>query len=583
MILTPKILARLVAIVRARRPPAALLLLAGGALPHQPRRAAGAGRLARPARRHDDRGGDRLLGRLPARLPADRPARRRLAGPAQHRLPGRPLPRALRDPQPAGPAAALHGAHPLRRARLRRGRADARGPDRHQLAGHPRHAAQERLRLLPRLADLPRPEAPPAPGAGRGGRGPARGRGRRCWEPRHRVPASRRPPPLRQPHGAADRRARRLRRRPLRGALLPALGPAGPRRPAVPGGGEEQPHPRVQGDRPARRHPRPQRRGPGRKPHQPGAAAQHAEAARRPGPAADGADPARAPRAHVAAQGAADDPRTGRSRRRGADNAAPRRRLRPHLLPGREPAPLPRRGGPARVRPRLPGRQPRRARPRQRRRGQRRRAEGTAVQGPRTGRRGRQGRGRVHLRQVPAGEPGPDQDPGQRARPADARRAAGLPAADSRRQPQALDRLRSPGGGGKRAGLPRPARGVRDDERRQRPDPRPRLLPHLRPLRLHPPDEPGAGQRALPRPGGGAAGRPGDPGAVPDGLDLQAHHRHGGARRRRDHAAGQRSSTTARSPSATSDSRTPAAPPTARSTWSTPCASPPTSTSTSSG
>ena len=48
------------------------------------------------------------------------------------------------------------------------------------------------------------------------------------------------------------------------------------------------------------------------------------------------------------------------------------------------------------------------------------------VQGPRTGRRGRQGRGRVHLRRVPARPARPDQDPGQRARRADSRRAAGL-------------------------------------------------------------------------------------------------------------------------------------------------------------
>ena len=37
-----------------------------------------------------------------------------------------------------------------------------------QRPGRPRHADQERLRLLPRLADLPRPAAPAAAGAGRG-------------------------------------------------------------------------------------------------------------------------------------------------------------------------------------------------------------------------------------------------------------------------------------------------------------------------------------------------------------------------------------------------------------------------------
>ena len=65
-------------------------------------------------------------------------------------------------------------------------------------------------------------------------------------------------------------------------------------------------------------------------------------------------DTARAARPHVAAQGAADDRRTGRSRRRGAGDAAQGRRLRPRLLPGREPAPLPRRHRAAGLRPRLP-------------------------------------------------------------------------------------------------------------------------------------------------------------------------------------------------------------------------------------
>ncbi len=217
-----------------------------------------------------------------------------------------------------------------------------------------------------------------APGAGRGAGAAGAAGSRRCWEPRgDRVPAFRRPTPGRQPHGAAHRRARRRRRRPLRRALLPALGPAGALRLAVPGRGEEQPHPRVQGDRPARRHPRPRRQRPGRQPHQPGAPAEHPEAARGPGRGTGRADPARPARPHVAAQGAEDDPRTGRSRGGGADDPAPRRRLRPRLLPGREPAALPRRGRAAGLRARLPGRQPRRARPRQRRRGLRRRAEGS--------------------------------------------------------------------------------------------------------------------------------------------------------------------------------------------------------------
>ena len=82
MILTPNILARLVAIVVV-----GVLLQLGffsqvALLPRQPRRAALPGRRPRAPRRHPDRRRLRLLGRLAARLPADRAARRRLAGPA---------------------------------------------------------------------------------------------------------------------------------------------------------------------------------------------------------------------------------------------------------------------------------------------------------------------------------------------------------------------------------------------------------------------------------------------------------------------------------------------------------------------
>ena len=63
---------------------------------------------------------------------------------------------------------------------------------------------------------------------------------------------------------------------------------------------------------------------------------------------------------------------------------------------------------------------------RQRRRGHRRRARRTALPRPGAGRRGRQGRRRGHLRPLPARDPGADPDPGQRARPADPGRAAGL-------------------------------------------------------------------------------------------------------------------------------------------------------------
>ena len=60
-------------------------------------------------------------------------------------------------------------------------------------------------------------------------------------------------------------------------------------------------------------------------------------------------------------------------------NPAPRRRLRPRLLPAGEPGPLPRGAGAARLRPPLPRRDAGRPRVGQRRRGQRRRAEGAAL------------------------------------------------------------------------------------------------------------------------------------------------------------------------------------------------------------
>ena len=155
-----------------------------------------------------------------------------LAGPARRRLPGRPLPRALRDPQRAGAAAALHGPDPVRRARLRRGAGDARRRRPGQRADRPRHAAEEHLRLLPRLADLLRRAARPAPGAGRGAAGRRAAASRPCWGPRSGdVPALRRARPAdEQPPGAADRDLRRRRRWPSSRALLPALVPAGAQR-----------------------------------------------------------------------------------------------------------------------------------------------------------------------------------------------------------------------------------------------------------------------------------------------------------------------------------------------------------------
>ena len=190
---------------------------------------------------------------------------------------------------------------------------------------------------------------------------------------------------------------------PLRGALLPPLGPAGALRPQVPGRGEQQPHARVPRHRPARRHPRPQRQGAGRQPHQPGAAGQPAEAARRL-PARRQAELARlgalahmSPRQvrrtmHEQLKVAAGAPVTLR-RDVGYD-------LVYYLQENQDR--FPGVAGAARLRPPLPGRDAGRARARQRRRGQRRTAERAALPQAAAGRRGRPGRGRVHLRPLPA-------------------------------------------------------------------------------------------------------------------------------------------------------------------------------------
>ena len=81
------------------------------------------------------------------------------------------------------------------------------------------------------------------------------------------------------------------------------------------------------------------------------------EAARRPGRRSGRAEGNRRTRAHETAAGGRSDRRRRESRRRRrADHAAPRRRLRPHLLHRRTQGEVPRRRGGKGLRPQLPGR-----------------------------------------------------------------------------------------------------------------------------------------------------------------------------------------------------------------------------------
>ena len=112
-------------------------------------------------------------------------------------------------------------------------------------------------------------------------------------------------------------------------------------------------------------------------------------------------------------------------------------------------------------------------------------------------------------------------------------------------------------GGARRA---RPAGRLRDDERQQRRDPRPRLLPDLRTRRSSPgPLTQSRGQRTLPRPGLAPLHQPRHRRLYPTGSTFKIITGAGGARKRRDHVPRRRSSTAARSPSAARPSRTPAA------------------------
>ena len=185
------------------------------------------------------------------------------------------VPRALRDPQPPGGAAALLRPHPVRRARLRRRRA---------MLGH-RHLGQP----AGRSATCWSRASSPSSSAGRSTSACAaplrpalveepavrrRRGGRRCWEPRRRVPALRRPPAT-QPHGAADRR--RSAASPWRSSRSSSSGSGTCRCSTAPSTWPRRrtTAPANTGSRPARRDPRPQRRGPGRQPDQPGAAVEH--------------------------------------------------------------------------------------------------------------------------------------------------------------------------------------------------------------------------------------------------------------------------------------------------------------------
>ena len=185
MIVTPKILARLAAIVLV----GVLLQLSFfsqvDALPRQPRHPARAGRLARPARRQHDRRRRRLLGRLPARLPAgrSRSAAARwscsrtgyLAGLFRERF---EIHSSLVPPLLCM-GLTLFAELGFGAVQLMLGvDAPVSAP------GRPRHAAQERLRVLPRAGRSTWPCAAPCGRPWSRSRRAASPRGGRpCWEP----------------------------------------------------------------------------------------------------------------------------------------------------------------------------------------------------------------------------------------------------------------------------------------------------------------------------------------------------------------------------------------------------------------
>ena len=288
---------------------------------------------------------------------------------------------------------------------------------------------------------------------------------------------------------------------------------------------------------------------PGRQPDQPGAAARHRRNCPKTRPRNGRADASSAQLAHMSlrkVRRTIDEER--RSRRRGAGDAAPRRRLRPRLLPGREPAPsspASRCSGSSSATTRTAAAPPT---CRQRRRGHRRRAEGsratrTSNRATRSARAGSStpttstcaatpGLTRIQVNAL--GQPTPGgQLVSEPPTPGDNLKltidptvqAAGEAALASRGLPGAFVTMNIHNGE------------ILGDG----------LLPDLRPDRLHPADDPGAGRTSSTATRCGAAHRPRDRRPLPDGLDLQDHHRPGGARKRRDHAARRRSTTTARS------------------------------------
>ena len=132
-----------------------------------PVRGPGRRRRARAARRRRRRRRLRVRRRTADGLAAAADARRLLARPAVDRLPRRALPRGLRDPQRHRPGAARRRLHDARRRRLRRDRADARGRRAGQPAGRPRDPRPGPARRPARLRRLPARPLGPRTGARR--------------------------------------------------------------------------------------------------------------------------------------------------------------------------------------------------------------------------------------------------------------------------------------------------------------------------------------------------------------------------------------------------------------------------------